>query len=152
MNYVQKASTLTKNTLKNSSGKCKNVDVHFVKVKTLHIKTSLLKKFIFSKLYNQFYYLGHLQQNSLCTTSYSPSSEKLPVENQQQQKHRNYQDTRQSPQPQRRPKPNGAEAYQTNNLITPIWRGFSFSLYIGQYSNRPGQNSIRLEQFQKGIK
>ena len=117
----------------------------------LHTANPSRNNTISSKLYNQFYYFGHLQQNSLCTTSYSPSSEKLPVENQQQQKHRNYQDTRQSPQPQRRPKPNGAEAYQTNNLITPIWRGFSFSLYIGQYSNRPGQNSIRLKQFKKGI-
>ena len=38
MNYVKKASTLTKNILKKSPGKRKNVDDHFVKVKTLYIK------------------------------------------------------------------------------------------------------------------
>ena len=44
MNYVQKASILTKNILIKSPGKCKKVDVHSVKVRTLYIKTSLLKK------------------------------------------------------------------------------------------------------------
>ena len=41
MNYVQKASTLTKDILKNSPGKCKKVAVHLVKVNTLYIKTFL---------------------------------------------------------------------------------------------------------------
>ena len=58
MNYVQKASTLTKNILKNGPGKYKKVDFHFVKVDFHFVKVKTLTANVNSKITDKQRYLS----------------------------------------------------------------------------------------------